>query len=188
MEQRSAIPWCDRRRMYCASGCSLRDKLSNSGACDWEARAAALPPVVYTEADRQLSESDRQPMERQPAERQPRANPERQPRPQEQARQPGPRNQPHPRAKFDNNNRRKGPGGQRRPNEAAAAAAAAAAAPAAAVPVQAEGATTPATVQPDMFTAPPAVKAAAPAPKPAPAPAPAAAVESPVAESPVAND
>jgi hypothetical protein len=167
--------------MYCASGCSLRDKLSNSGACDWEARAAALPPVVYTEQDRQLSESDRQPMERQP-----RANPERQSRPQEQARQPGPRNQPHPRAKFDNNNRRKGPGGQRRPNEAAAAAAAAV--PAAAVPVQAEGATTPATVQPDMFTAPPVVQAAAPAPKPTPAPAPAAAVESSVAESPAASD
>ena len=38
MEQRSAIPWCDRRRTYCASGCSVQDSASNSGACDWEAK------------------------------------------------------------------------------------------------------------------------------------------------------
>ena len=169
MEQRSAIPWCDRRRMYCASGCSLRDKLSNSGACDWAARAAALPPVAYSEADRQPPDLDRQP--RSDADRQPRSNVDRQPRSQEPARPSAPRNQQHPRAKFDNS-RRKGPGAQRKPNDSAAAAVvAAAAAPAAA----------PAAAQPDMFTAPPAIQQTI-------APALAVAVDSPVAERPASND
>ena len=45
MEQRSPIPWCDRRRTYCASGCTVRDKFSNSGACDWESRISLAPYV-----------------------------------------------------------------------------------------------------------------------------------------------
>jgi hypothetical protein len=45
MEQRSPIPWCDRRRTYCASGCTVRGKLSNSGACDWESRISTAPYV-----------------------------------------------------------------------------------------------------------------------------------------------
>jgi len=91
-ETRSPIPWCDRRRTYCASGCTLRDKLSNSGACDWEARMTALPPNAYIDDERQSRDSDRQPGSSEPN-RQPRPNMDRQPRSQEQARQPGPRNQ-----------------------------------------------------------------------------------------------
>lgn len=54
MENRPPIPWCDRRRTYCGSGCSVRDKSSNSGACDWEAKIAAQPNSgIMMDADRQ---------------------------------------------------------------------------------------------------------------------------------------
>ena len=189
-ETRSPIPWCDRRRTYCASGCSLRDKLSNSGACDWEARMAALPPTAYIDEERLPRDSDRQPGSSDPN-RQPRPNMDRQPRSQEQARQPGPRNQQHPRAKFENGRRKgQGQGPQRRPNDSAVPAApGAAVAPAQDVVPVPGGA--PAAPQPDMFTAPPVIhETVAPAPAPTPASVPAVAVanDSPVSEAPATND
>ena len=112
-DQRPPIPWCDRRRTYCASGCSLRDKLSNSGACDWEARMAAaalLAPRVEAQPRQQEQPSRQQ-------EQQPRQQ-EQQPRQQQPARHP--QQAQHPRSKFGNV-QRKGQGGQGprpRPNDA----------------------------------------------------------------------
>lgn len=147
-EQRSPIPWCDRRRTYCASGCSIREKSSNSGACDWEARIAAAPPAPRYDANVEPRSEVRE---------------SRPPRPQTQepaARQPFVRNnnnQQHPRSRFANGGR-KGQGGQAKPADPSAASAAApAAAPATVAPTDAAApAAAPAVVQPELFTAPPA--------------------------------
>jgi len=186
-DQRPPIPWCDRRRTYCASGCSLRDKLSNSGACDWEARMAAaalLAPRVEAQPRQQEQPSRQQ-------EQQPRQQ-EQQPRQQQPARHP--QQAQHPRSKFGNV-QRKGQGGQGprpRPNDSNSV-------PPAAPVVESSPGSIPestasegvpvaaaATVQPDMFKAPvPASPAIA---SPEPVVAVVVADSSPVAESPAAGE
>lgn len=174
MEQRSAIPWCDRRRTYCASGCSIREKSSNSGACDWEAKMAAAAQHLRVEV-------------------QPEARPrpqEQQPRPQQQFVRNPQQQQQHPRGRFPNGGR-KGPGAPVKSGDASRASqpapapvtVAAPAATAEAVPAIEAVAVLPAS-QPDMFSAPAPVAAAA---EPV-----AVAVEAPaasgMAQSPSGND
>ena len=189
-DQRPPIPWCDRRRTYCASGCSLRDKLSNSGACDWEARMAAaalLAPRVEAQPrqqEQQPRQQEQQPrqQEQQPRQQEQQERQERQPRQQQPARHP--QQAQHPRSKFGNV-QRKGQGGQGprpRPNDANPVAPA--------VEPSSESTTSEvapvaaaATVQPDMFKAPAPASPAIASPEPV-----VAADSSPVAESPAAGE
>ena len=165
-DQRPPIPWCDRRRTYCASGCSLRDKLSNSGACDWEARMAAAA-LLAPRVEVQPRQQEQQPRQQQPARH--------------------PQQSQHPRSKFGNV-QRKGQGGQGsrpRPNDSNPVPPAAPVVESSAEST-AEGApaAAPAMAQPDMFTAPVSASPTVVSHEPV---AVAAADSSPAAESPAAG-
>lgn len=83
------IPWCDRRRAYCASGCSVAQNTTNSGLCDWESKIRHVQYVARPE-----TEGQQRPQ--QPGPRQQPRHPQQSPRSRfGKNRHPGPRREEH---------------------------------------------------------------------------------------------